>query len=117
MRIRLLFPLLVAELRLSAECGSVFVDLVFVPRCLRACLGGAFLLSYHYRASGTSGTVSPAAYPWSFSRSLPLSSSPARDLQPFTWQLRFCLLEVGHRLVLDCFSWHVWSRCSFSAQL
>ena len=73
-----------------------------------------------------------------FTLSLSLSSSPARDLQQKTWQLRFCLLEVkihctwrlsccllqvGHRYVLDlaashrlghlCFSWHVWSRCSF----
>ena len=61
-----------------------------------------------------------------------LSSSPARDLQQKTWQLRFCLLEVGihctwrlsccllevghqqnldlvasHRLGHLCFSWHV----------
>ena len=90
------------------------------------------------RASGTSGTVSSAACPWSFSNSLSLSSSPARNLQQITWKLRFCLLEVGihctwrlsccllevrHRYVKDldashrpghlCFSWHVWSRCSF----
>ena len=47
----------------------------------------------------------------------------ARDLQHLTWRLSCCLLEVGHRNVLDlaasdrlghlCFSWHVWSRCSF----
>ena len=47
------------------------------------------MLSYHSRASGTSGTVSSAAYPWSFSRTLSAGSRSAT-----------CgLLEVGLRYV------------------
>ena len=68
---------------------------------------------------------------WSFSRSL---SSPTRDLQQTavlsarglhhcTWRLRCCLLEVGHRYVLDlaashhrghlCSPLHLCRHCSF----
>ena len=59
-------------------------------------------------------------------RALFLSSSPARDLQHRIWRLRCCLLEVGyknldfvasHHLGHLCFSWHVWSRCSFLRDL
>ena len=80
---------------------SVFVDLA-LPRCRRACLGRAFLLCFTF----------------SFS-----SSSSARDVQQRTWRVRCCLLEVGHRHVLDLaashrlghlyLSWHLWRHGSF----
>ena len=113
---------------LSAECGSVFVDLALYLAVGRLCLGGAFLLSYLSRASSTSGTDSSAAYPccvelfhapsFSFSQARLLS---ARDLQHRTWRpallsargLHHCirrlscgLLEDGHRHVLDLAASH-----------
>ena len=101
--------------------------LTFVPRCRRACLGGAFLLSYHSRASSTSGTDSLAAYPCcvelltlSFSsyqarlfvgsRSatshLATALRSARGLHHCIRQLSFGLLEVGLRYVLDLAASH-----------
>ena len=92
-------PLLDADIRLCKPG--------FVPLCRRACLGGAFLLSF------------------TFSRARLLS---ARDLQHRTWRprwvcrLRCCLLQVGRRHVLDlaashrqghlCLSLHLWSHDS-----
>ena len=75
--------------------AAVFAYLAFVPCCLRACLGGAFLLSYHSRASSTSGTVSSAAYPWSFSHSLSLKLAGSRSA---TLNLATALLSARGRV-------------------
>ena len=99
------------------ECGSDPTLLNFasssdlaVPRCRRACLGGAFLLSFTF----------------SFA-----SSSSARDLQHRTClRLRCCLslcsglLEVGLQYVLDLAASHLlghlylsWHLCCNSTTL
>ena len=115
---------------LSAECGSVFSFL-----CLLPCT--VFLLMRPSLLTWLCTSLSAGLPRWSF-HALFLSSSPARDLQQKTWRLCFCLLEVGihctwqpsccllevgHQQNLDfasshhlghlCFSWHVWTSCSF----
>ena len=76
----------------------------------------SLLLSYHSRASSTSGTDSSAAYPWSFSRSLSLKLAGSRSatcyLPTELLSARGLDLAASHRLGHLCFSWHVWSRCS-----
>ena len=106
--------------------AAVFADLALYLAVCGLASVEAFLLSYHSRASSTSGTVSSAAYPWSFSRSL---FSQARRLE-------ICNIEPGdcaagcsrsgiknqdfvasHHLGHLGFSWHVWSHCSFLRDL
>ena len=82
------------------------------------------------RASSTSATPRLPIFVWSFSRSLTTFSLKlagswsatlnlatallsARGLHHCTWRLRCCLLEVGHRYVLDLAASHHWGRlCS-----
>ena len=54
----------------------------------------SLLLSYHSRASGTSGTDSSASYPWSFSRSLSLKLAGSRSA---TYNLATELLSARGR--------------------
>ena len=67
----------------------------------RVCLGGAFLLSCHSRASSASGTRSFSQARLSlelFNKKLfrLQASAGSRSAFTITWRLRFCLLEVGH---------------------
>ena len=125
--------LLVVELRLSAECGRLCSP-SFVPRCRRALprSGGAFLPSYpiscfkHFWHRFLRLPILPV---WSFSRSLTTFSLKLAGSRSATFYLATALLSargrasknrdrtVGHRLGHLCFSWHVWSRCSFLRDL
>ena len=118
----------------------------FVPRCRRACLGGAFLLSFTLVLQARLAPILrlPILAVWSFSRSLSLSQArrlSARDLRHRTWRLHCicrgrhhcawrlscCLFEVGRRFVLDLaasrrlgnlyLSWHLWNHGSFLRNL
>ena len=121
---------------LSAECGSVFSFLclllrsvfllnaaVFVDLALYLAVCGLASVELSCsRASGTSGTVSSAACPWSKPRSLSLSLKlagsrsatynlaaallSARGQHSLTWRRSCCLLEVGHRYVVDLAASH-----------
>ena len=57
------------------------------------------MLSYHSRASSTSGTVSSAACPWSFSRSLSLKLACSRSA---TYNLPTELLSARGRASIEC---------------
>ena len=97
------------------------------PRCLRACLGGAFLLSFTLVLQARLAPIPrlPILAVWSFSRSLSLflSSSfvvgsrsatsylstallSARGLHHCIRRLSCCLLEVGLRYFLDLTASH-----------
>ena len=79
------------------------------------------MLSCHSRASNTSGTDSSAAYPCCVELlTLSFSFSQARRLEICNIEPGDCRsniknrdLSASHRLGHLCFSWHVWSRCSF----
>ena len=112
-RIRLLFPLLVAELSLSAERG-VFVYLaLYLAVCGLASVEFSCSLSTLVKLAGSrSATYSVAT-----------ALLSARGRHRCIWRLSCCMLYVGHQYNLElaashrlgylCFSWHVWSRCSF----
>ena len=116
-----LFPLRCSVFLLKA---AVFADLALNLAVSGLCLGRVELSCVWHHFLGCLYLLCVA-----FDALLPhsLSSSPARDLQHWTWRLRCCLLEVWHRYVLDlaashhrdhlCFSWHVRSRCSFLRDL
>ena len=112
---------------LSAGCG---IPSLMTWLCTSLSAGlprWSLLLSSRYRASGTSGTDSSAAYPWpwSFSRSLSLKLAGSRSAtnnllevgMHCPWRLSCCLLDGGHQQSLDfaashhlghlCFSWHL----------
>ena len=79
----------------------------FVPRCRRACLGGAFLLSFTLVLQARLAPIPrlPILAVWSFSRSLSLSQArllSPRDLQHRTWRLSCCLLQVCIIAPGDC---------------
>ena len=57
--------------------AAVFVDLALYLAVCGSTSVESFLLSYHPRASSTSGTVSTAAFPQSFSRSYSLKLATA----------------------------------------